>query len=163
MTELYYQILPDTPIGSLELCADDDSLRQIRFLHDATSEQPLCDGQPILLQAVTELNEYFSRKRREFSVPLSIKGTDFQQQVWQILSSIPYGKTLSYGDIALRLNKPDASRAVGMANNRNPLPIIIPCHRVIGANGKLVGYAGGIGAKRLLLALEQPQLEFGLD
>ena len=104
---------------------------------------------------IQQFEEYFSGKRRSFSLPLAPEGTQFMQDVWRALMSIPYGEVRSYGDIARAVEKPKAYRAVGMANNRNPLPIIIPCHRVIGANGQLVGYAGGLGCKEKLLALEK--------
>ena len=104
---------------------------------------------------VLQLEEYFSGKRSSFSLPMAPVGTQFMQDVWQALVTIPYGEVRSYRDIAKAIGNPKACRAVGMANNRNPLPIIIPCHRVIGANGKLVGYAGGLDCKEKLLALEK--------
>ena len=113
---------------------------------------------PILWQAVTELTEYFAGKRREFTVPVSLMGTDFQMQVWQKLREIPYGETCSYGQLAAAVGNPRAARAVGMANNRNPVMIIVPCHRVIGKNGALVGYGGGLPAKKYLLELEKEHL-----
>lgn len=109
---------------------------------------------PLLKKAVKQLDEYFAGKRKKFDLPLSMKGTEFQQKVWEALRAIPYGETRSYGDIAKAIGKPKAARAVGMANNRNPVSIIVPCHRVIGANGSLVGYGGGLKAKEFLLKLE---------
>jgi methylated-DNA-[protein]-cysteine S-methyltransferase len=109
----------------------------------------------VIKQAVNELQEYFEGRRREFTVPLHPQGTDFQLRVWQVLRTIPYGKTWSYKQVATAAGNPKASRAVGMANNRNPIAIIIPCHRVIGANGRLVGYAGGLDVKEKLLEIEQ--------
>jgi methylated-DNA-[protein]-cysteine S-methyltransferase len=106
-------------------------------------------------EAASQLNEYFSGNRRRFDVPLHPHGTPFQQSVWDALLSIPYGDTRSYKQVAQMIGKPDASRAVGMANNKNPIMIIIPCHRVIGSNGSLVGYAGGLDMKRELLELEK--------
>lgn len=105
-------------------------------------------------EAATQLMEYFAGKRRMFSLPLAPKGTPFQKEVWQALSSIPYGQTRSYADIAAQVGRPKAFRAVGMANNRNPIPIIIPCHRVVGSSGDMVGYAYGTKIKRYLLELE---------
>ena len=106
-------------------------------------------------QEATELREYFAGERREFSLRLAPQGTPFQQRVWKALCRIPYGETWSYGQLASQIGKPSASRAVGLANGRNPLPIVIPCHRVIGANGSLTGYGGGLPIKRHLLALER--------
>lgn len=105
-------------------------------------------------EAATQLMEYFAGKRRMFSLPLAPKGTPFQKEVWQALSSIPYGQTRSYADIAAQVGRPKAFRAVGMANNRNPIPIVIPCHRVVGSSGDMVGYAYGTKIKRYLLELE---------
>jgi methylated-DNA-[protein]-cysteine S-methyltransferase len=102
----------------------------------------------------TQLDEYFAGRRRTFDVPLAPGGTAFQQEVWAALRAIPYGRTASYGDIARQIGRPNAVRAVGLANGRNPIAIVVPCHRVIGANGKLVGYAGGLATKRVLLDLE---------
>ena len=109
---------------------------------------------PLLKKAVKQLDEYFAGRRKEFNLPLSMKGTAFQKKVWAALQEIPYGETRSYGDIAKAIGKPKAARAVGMANNRNPVSIIVPCHRVIGSNGSLVGYGGGLKAKEFLLKLE---------
>lgn len=105
-------------------------------------------------EAATQLMEYFAGKRRTFSLPLAPKGTPFQKEVWQALPSIPYGQTRSYADIAAQVGRPKAYRAVGMANNRNPIPIVIPCHRVVGSSGDMVGYAYGTKIKRYLLELE---------
>lgn len=109
---------------------------------------------PLLKKAVSQLEGYFAGELKEFSLPLEPEGTAFMKQVWAALCEIPYGKTASYGEIAERIGRPKAARAVGLANNRNPIPIIIPCHRVIGANGSLVGYGGGLDMKRKLLKLE---------
>jgi methylated-DNA-[protein]-cysteine S-methyltransferase len=110
---------------------------------------------PLLKKAAQELQEYFIGKRKRFDLPLSPQGTDFQQKVWKALQDIPYGAVCSYKDIARAIGNEKACRAVGGANNKNPISIIIPCHRVIGANGSLVGYGGGIEIKKQLLALEQ--------
>ena len=109
---------------------------------------------PLLKEASKQLTEYFDRKRKKFDLPLALNGTEFQVKTWKALQSIPYGKTCSYGDLAKKIGNPKASRAVGNANNRNPLHIIVPCHRVIGSNGSLTGYAAGLDVKRLLLDLE---------
>lgn len=110
---------------------------------------------PLLRQTADQLDEYFQGSRRVFDVPLSPQGTEFERTVWKALQAIPYGETRSYGDIARRIGRPSACRAVGQANNRNPVGIIIPCHRVIGADGKLTGYASGLTIKQYLLELEQ--------
>lgn len=110
---------------------------------------------PLLTQATRELREYFAGRRRVFTFPISMQGTPFQQEVWRALQSIPYGQTRTYRQIAAQIGHPKAARAVGMANHRNPLPIVIPCHRVIGADGTLTGYAGGLDTKKLLLRLEE--------
>lgn len=112
------------------------------------------DASPLLDAAEAQLREYFAGARRTFDLPLAPHGTEFQQRVWAALRAIPYGETRTYGELAAAIGSPNASRAVGMANHRNPIPIIIPCHRVIGANGTLTGYAGGLEIKRKLLALE---------
>ncbi len=110
---------------------------------------------PLLLQAEKQLSEYFARKRTSFDLPLFVEGTPFQKKVWAELQKIPYGETISYGELARRCGNDKACRAVGMANNKNKIAIIIPCHRVIGSNGKLVGYAGGLDIKSRLLDLER--------
>ena len=138
-----------TPIGPLTLQADEAAVTAIRF--GAGVEQ---DASPLLDAAEAQLREYFAGARRTFDLPLAPHGTAFQQRVWAALRAIPYGETRTYGELAAAIGSPNASRAVGMANHRNPIPIIIPCHRVIGANGTLTGYAGGLEVKRKLLALE---------
>jgi methylated-DNA-[protein]-cysteine S-methyltransferase len=111
----------------------------------------------VFTDTIQQLNEYFAGERTEFDLPLEMVGTEFQKSVWQQLQKIPYGATTSYGTLALHLNNPTASRAIGSANGRNPISIIVPCHRVIGADGSLTGYAGGLKRKRYLLDLESPQ------
>lgn len=138
-----------TPIGPLTLEADENAVTAIRF--SAGGAQ---DASPLLDAAEAQLREYFAGARRTFDLPLAPHGTAFQQRVWAALRAIPYGETRTYGELAAAIGNPSASRAVGMANHRNPIPIIIPCHRVIGANGTLTGYAGGLEIKRRLLALE---------
>ncbi len=139
----------ETPIGPLTLEADENAVTAIRF--SAGGAQ---DASPLLDAAEAQLREYFAGARRTFDLPLAPHGTAFQQRVWAALRAIPYGETRTYGELAAAIGNPSASRAVGMANHRNPIPIIIPCHRVIGANGTLTGYAGGLEIKRRLLALE---------
>lgn len=132
------------------MCADGDGLCALRFA--ATGEE--MDAAPVLLQAERELEEYFAGRRTAFSVPLSMHGTPFQMAVWAALRAIPYGETRSYGELAAQIGRHRACRAVGMANHVNPLPILVPCHRVVGADGRLTGYAGGLNVKEFLLKLE---------
>lgn len=132
----------DAPGGRSRLTA-------IRFGADGAQ-----DASPLLDAAEAQLREYFAGTRRTFDLPLAPRGTAFQQRVWAALRAIPYGETRTYGELAAAIGSPSASRAVGMANHHNPIPIVIPCHRVIGANGTLTGYAGGLEIKRKLLALE---------
>lgn len=143
----------NSPLGYLELTATGEYLRQIRFL-EGEPEQPLQKENEILNQAKAELSEYFEGERTAFSVPFEAKGTDFQQSVWKELLNIPYGQTITYGELAQKLGAPNKVRAIGNANGSNPIPLIIPCHRVIGVDNKLVGYAGGIHRKQFLLKLE---------
>lgn len=146
----------DTPVGGLRLHAHAGLLTAIDF--DA---QPRGTRAPdaVLDQAERQLSEYFDGKRTEFDLPLASEGSEFQKKVWAELRRIPFGETATYGDIARRLGyEPVISRAVGTANASNPLPIVVPCHRVIGSDGKLTGYAGGIDRKRALLEMEQPGL-----
>lgn len=142
----------ESKFGTLEICADQEGVTCIRFVNDKLKA---INRDLFTQQAVTQLNEYFSGKRTQFNLTLNPKGTDFQHQVWQQLATIEYGKTCSYADIAKGINSPKAARAVGAANGRNPLTIVVPCHRVIGSNGKLTGYAWGTSIKAGLLALEQ--------
>lgn len=146
-----YEKLIESPIGPLTAVSSGEALNELRF-GDCREGGDSC---AVLEQTAVELGEYFSGVRREFSVPFLGVGTPFQRAVWQVLCSIPYGETASYADIAAKIGKKNACRAVGGANNRNPLPIIVPCHRVIGKNGALTGYAGGLEIKEFLLKLEQ--------
>ncbi|WP_339719171.1 methylated-DNA--[protein]-cysteine S-methyltransferase [uncultured Paraglaciecola sp.] len=142
----------DSKFGTLEVCADQEGITSIGFVKDnvkATNSSKLTQ------QAVTQLEEYFAGKRTQFDLNLNPRGTEFQHQVWQQLGTIEYGKTCSYADIAKGINNPKAVRAVGAANGRNPLTIVVPCHRVIGSNGKLTGYAWGTTIKAGLLELER--------
>ncbi len=143
----------DTPVGWLTLVGENDALIEARF-GQRQDDIPLCDT-PLLLQAAQELAEYFSGRRKAFTVPLNPRGTAFQQKCWRALLMIPYGQTRTYSQQAALIGNPKACRAVGMGNNRNPLPVFIPCHRVVGANGSLTGYAGGLDIKQMLLQIER--------
>lgn len=140
----------ETLLGPLTLQADEAGLCALSF----GAQSMRRDTSPLLEDAQRELNEYFAGRRRAFSVPLSIHGTPFQQSVWRALMEIPWGETISYGELARRIGRPNACRAVGMANHANSLPIFIPCHRIIGADGRLTGYAGGLEIKKKLLEIE---------
>lgn len=146
----------ESPIGGLRLHAQAGLLTAIEF--DASPDgEPGAD--PVLDAAEAQLREYFAGERRVFDLPLASDGTEFQNKVWAEVRRIPYGDTATYGQIADRLGyEPVISRAVGAANGANPLPIVVPCHRVVGADGSLTGYAGGVDRKRILLELEQPGL-----
>ena len=149
----------NSPVGTLKLMAHDQALVAVLWEHESPKqlrhlELSLQPDHPILLAAQQQLQEYFAGQRREFDLPLAFTGTPFQQKVWQALLTIPYGETRSYLQIAQQIGHPQAMRAVGAANGQNPLSIIAPCHRVIGANGKLVGFAGGLDKKHYLLQLE---------
>lgn len=140
-----------SPIGPLTVTEEDGALRTLVFGAFA----PSLPSTPLLCRTQTQLQEYFSGRRRNFTLPLAPKGTAFQCAVWRALQEIPYGQRRTYGQLAAQIGRPRACRAVGMANHCNPLPVIIPCHRVIGADGSLTGYAGGLERKAFLLALEQ--------
>jgi methylated-DNA-[protein]-cysteine S-methyltransferase len=142
---------------SLYLVATETHLINIQFTQP---QKALLQTTELLSMATIQLDEYFQGKRTTFSLPFKLIGTPFQLAVWKELQNIPYGQTTSYKEIAQKINKPKACRAVGMANNKNPLPIIIPCHRVIGSNGKLIGYAGGLNLKNYLLELEKSHTNF---
>jgi methylated-DNA-[protein]-cysteine S-methyltransferase len=153
-----------SPIGDLRIVERDGALSAIEFtpFRQPLDGRPLGDRDdhhPLLAEAVRQLTAYFARDLKEFDLPLAPHGSDFQRRVWDQLLGIGYGETASYGQIAGRLGMTNAaSRAVGLANGRNPIPVVIPCHRVIGANGTLTGYAGGIERKQTLLSLEQEAL-----
>lgn len=149
---MHYDYL-SSPIGPLTICCDNDQLLEIRFGQEAPDDAERGSSR-VMRDTVRQLEEYFNGTRETFQLPLAPTGTAFQQQVWQELRAIPYGETRSYSWQAERIGKPNATRAVGAANGRNPIPIVIPCHRVIGANGNLTGYAGGIHIKETLLKLE---------
>ena len=163
----------DSPVGKLKLVASREGLVAIFWKREAPSHAELELGEmrnedryPILLETERQLKEYFAGKRREFSMRLDMRGTPFQKDVWEALLGIPYGETRSYGQIAQKIGRPSASRAVGAANGQNPIPIVVPCHRVIGSTGKLTGFGGGLDMKAKLLGIESPeeagQLELGL-
>jgi methylated-DNA-[protein]-cysteine S-methyltransferase len=148
-----------SPVGTLKLVGSESGLVAILWEQDDDRRVRLLDmtealSHPVLLHAEAELTEYFEGMRQTFSVPLELRGTPFQKGVWEALLSIPFGETRSYGQLAKQLGQPKAVRAVGAANGRNPISIIVPCHRVIGFSGKLTGFAGGLQAKAQLLQLE---------
>lgn len=148
-----------SPVGELKLVASDKGLVAILWENDdprrvQVREYVKNNTHPILLKAEKELKEYFAKKRKKFTLKLDFIGTEFQKSVWAALLTIPFGETRSYGDIAKQIGNPKAVRAVGAANGKNPVAIITPCHRVIGASGKLIGFAGGLDNKKCLLDLE---------
>lgn len=146
-----YLVYYPSPVGLLRLESDGEALCAVQLAPARTDAERPC---PVLNETARQLAEYFAGQRRDFDLPLRAAGTPFQQKVWAALRAIPYGETRSYGQIAAAVGNPKASRAVGMANNRNPIMIIVPCHRVIGAGGHMVGYAGGVWIKEYLLRLE---------
>ena len=164
MNDMYYDYL-DSPVGRLLLVADGQGLRHVAF-ENGRHSTPVADdwqrGPGALHEARAQLKAYFAGKLREFDLPLAPQGTEFQQRVWLALLRIRYGATASYGDIARAVGEPNASRAVGAANELNPIAIVVPCHRVIGSNGTLTGYGGGLPNKKFLLDLEQKHSAFAL-
>jgi len=147
----------ESPVGPLLLSANERGLHGIHFAVRGRAAKPEADwveDAAPLREAARQLERYFAGRLREFDLPLVPEGTPFQLEVWRALRRIPYGKTISYGELARRVGRPAASRAVGAANGRNPLPIVVPCHRVIGADGSLTGFGGGVGIKQALLELE---------
>ena len=154
---VYYKHI-ESPIGSLFIAADDTGLRAIEFpenRHPVKRHGEWREGDhPLLEKTARQLGEYFAGTRQSFDLPLAPYGTDFQLGVWQALRLIPFGETWSYAQLAAKIGKTSAMRAVGAANGRNPLPIIVPCHRVIGADGSLTGFGGGLPTKEFLLRLE---------
>jgi methylated-DNA-[protein]-cysteine S-methyltransferase len=158
LTDARVHRIVDSPIGPLTLVATDGALSGLymetqRHLPDATSFGVRDDGP--FDDVTRQLAEYFAGERTDFDLPLHLEGTGFQRQVWAGLQDIPYGETWSYGQLAARIGSPGASRAVGLANGRNPIGVIVPCHRVVGANGRLTGYGGGLERKQFLLDLER--------
>lgn len=162
----FFTTMP-SPVGELTLVATIHGLRAVLWpddedrvkLPDAMHEDPTCD---VLVDAKRQIGEYFAGQRTSFDLPLDLRGTEFQRAAWMALADIPFGTTASYGEQAARIGRPTAVRAVGAANGRNPVSIVLPCHRVVGSNGSLTGFAGGLNSKRLLLqhegALGEPTL-----
>ena len=163
---MFHTTTMNSPVGELRLIAGDNGLRAILWgAEDAEriasiDDDELVEGTtPVLDEAISQLEEYFAGTRREFDLPLDPAGTEFQQSAWLVLRTIPYGTTISYGQQAERLGDPNKARAVGAANGKNPLSIVVPCHRVVGSNGHLTGFAAGIDVKSWLLDHErQPRL-----
>jgi methylated-DNA-[protein]-cysteine S-methyltransferase len=156
MTLAFVEI--DSPVGRLRLAGDGEQLHVLSFWegkHAIPVEESWRRDEAPLRDAVEELRAYFAGELREFKTPLAPQGTAFQRRVWSELTRIPYGETISYGELAARIGNPKASRAVGLANGCNPIAIVVPCHRVIGANGKLTGYGGGLPIKKHLLSFER--------
>ncbi|WP_414714983.1 methylated-DNA--[protein]-cysteine S-methyltransferase [Sporomusa sp.] len=151
MALYFYQ----TDIGKIGISEQQGSITNLYFAEDQIPQDSVIYETPVLKEAAQQLYNYLSGSLEEFTLPLAPDGTDFMQQVWTRLCEIPYSETASYKDIAIKVGNPKAFRAVGLANNRNPIPIFIPCHRVIGTNGSLTGYRGGLGLKQRLLMLEQ--------
>ena len=161
--QLVYMYL-ESPVGALKLVAHDQALVAVMWDNEDHKRVRLAElieniQHPMLLKVKQQLEQYFAGQRQQFNLPLDFQGTDFQQRVWRALLTIPYGETRSYKDIALQIGNEKAVRAVGAANGRNPISIIAPCHRVIGSGGALVGFAGGLDKKQILLSLEQGQIQ----
>ena len=144
----------DTPLGWMGLAEEDGAIIRL-YLPNTPTPRVMPRETPLLAEGRRQLMEYLAGERSAFDLPLRLQGTDFQRQVWEALRAIPYGETRSYGQLAAALGRPKAGRAVGMANHNNPIPILVPCHRVVGANGSLTGYAGGVDLKQRLLELER--------
>ena len=154
-----YRKVYHTPIGAIAITASETAITGICTAETSADEQTaVCIETGLMKKAYSELMEYFSGKRHTFDLPLHLEGTDFQMQVWKALQEIPYGETRTYKEIAIKTGRPKACRAVGGACHHNPILIMIPCHRVIGADGSLTGFGGGIPVKKQLLALEQDVL-----
>ena len=162
---MHYAYL-DSPAGPILVAGEPDSLRCISFAKNGVVTQPdpgwTGSLQGAVGEAMRQLREYFAGLRKQFDLPLAPEGTAFQKSVWRQLQQIPYGITISYGQLAKRVGNPNAARAVGSANGRNPLPIVIPCHRVIAGGGKLGGFSGGLNVKQILLQIESPYLQLPL-
>lgn len=156
----YSHLEIETPVGLLKLVADENGIMALLWENDRVSRVKLpktvyAENHPVLKKAAKQLTEYFAGKRTDFDLPLSPLGTEFQKKTWKALSQIPFGETRTYAQIAKKIGSPKACRAVGAANGRNPISIIVPCHRVIGANGSMTGFAGGIKTKIWLLDFEK--------
>ncbi len=162
MTETTCRTMP-SPVGPLVLAGQDGVLTNLRMTdqtHPPEGRDRWRDDSTAFPEAVEQLDAYFAGELTRFDIAMQLDGTDFQQRVWNALVDIPYGETISYGELAKRVDRPGAARAVGLANGHNPIAIIVPCHRVIGADGSLTGYGGGLERKQSLLALEGGQLAF---
>jgi methylated-DNA-[protein]-cysteine S-methyltransferase len=160
MTAVSYTTI-ESPIGSLMLAGDQGGLRLVHFATGRRPKSPQRDwieDRTPFKEVIRQLEAYFRGKLQDFDLPVVLDGTEFQLLVWRNLREIPYGETISYGQLARRIGSPDAARAVGLANGSNPIPIIVPCHRVIGSNGDLTGFGGGLPVKKKLLELENRQL-----
>ena len=151
MEDSLYKAYYNSPCGLLEVCANEVGITSILFVKKKQGKEK---SNGLVADCILELEEYFNKKRKTFSVPLDLIGTDFQKRVWNELLNIPFGKTISYMQMAINLGDKKCIRAAGTANGRNPVSIIVPCHRVIGSNGDLVGYGGGMDKKKFLLELE---------
>lgn len=150
-----YTFSYQTSIGEVWIVENGTAITNLYFPGEKPSQDAQVEETALLKKAEEQLQDYLTGKRKSFELPFAPQGTEFQQKVWQALQEIPYGETRSYGEVAKTIGNSKAYRAVGMSNNKNPIPIFIPCHRVIGANGKLVGYAGGLDSKEYLLKLEK--------
>ncbi len=153
----------ESPIGTLLLASEAGELTAL-YMHGGEQAAAKMgwtrdDSSPVLRSAAEQLQEYFAGRRSEFDLPLRMDGTEFQRRVWSELLNIPFGQTISYGELARRVGNPAAARAVGLANGRNPISIVVPCHRVIGSSGRLVGYGGGLDRKKFLLDLERREAQ----
>ena len=160
MNEVYYTQF-ESPVGPLLLAGDAKGLRRVNFESSKRSAPPKADwkqNRAAFSEVIRQLQAYFHGELKEFDLPLAMEGTEFQLRVWSELRAIPYGETISYMQLARRIGNPKAVRAVGLANGSNPIPIIVPCHRVIGSDGSLTGFGGGLPTKKLLLELESKQL-----
>ena len=160
MNTVFYTTL-ESPVGTLLLAGDSQALRMVSFESSKHAEPPQADwkqDRAPFAEVIRQLRAYFRGERKEFDLPLAPEGTEFQLRVWNRLRTIPYGETISYAQLAERIGNPKAVRAVGLANGSNPIPIIIPCHRVIGSDGSLTGFGGGLPTKKMLLELESKQL-----
>jgi methylated-DNA-[protein]-cysteine S-methyltransferase len=160
MSKVYYTTF-DSPVGPLLLAGDAKALRRVSFENGKRSMPAPADwkqNRAAFAEVIRQLQAYFRGELKEFNVPLAMEGTEFQLRVWNELRAIPYGETISYAQLAGRVGNPKAVRAVGLANGSNPIPIIVPCHRVIGSDGSLTGFGGGLSTKKKLLDLENKQM-----
>ena len=150
---MLHYVYMNTPVGVLTIAEEGGFITNIAF--GERNFDGIMGENAVISQAKAQLEEYFAGARREFDLPLDMRGTDFQKRVWSALLTVPYGRTATYKDVAIKAGSPKGARAVGMANNKNPIVIVVPCHRIVGADGSLVGFAGGIDTKRFLLELEK--------